>query len=36
MVMQNVTRSIKVLDEIRSWGVRLAIDDFGAGYSSMP
>jgi diguanylate cyclase (GGDEF)-like protein len=35
MVMQNVSRAIKLLDEIQSRGVRLAIDDFGTGYSSM-
>ncbi|MEH2474090.1 diguanylate cyclase (GGDEF)-like protein [Nitrobacteraceae bacterium AZCC 2161] len=35
MVMQNVSRAIKVLDAIRSRGIHLAIDDFGTGYSSM-
>ncbi|SDS94441.1 sensor domain-containing phosphodiesterase [Bradyrhizobium canariense] len=35
MMMRNVSRAIKVLDEIRSRGIRLAIDDFGTGYSSM-
>jgi EAL domain-containing protein (putative c-di-GMP-specific phosphodiesterase class I) len=35
MVMQNVSRAIKLLDEIQDRGVRLAIDDFGTGYSSM-
>jgi diguanylate cyclase (GGDEF)-like protein len=35
MVMQNVSRTIKLLDAIQSRGVRLAIDDFGTGYSSM-
>jgi diguanylate cyclase (GGDEF)-like protein len=35
MMMRNVTRAIKVLDEIQSRGIRIAIDDFGTGYSSM-
>ncbi len=35
MVMHNVGRAIELLDVIRSRGVRLAIDDFGIGYSSM-
>jgi diguanylate cyclase (GGDEF)-like protein len=35
MVMKNVSKAIKLLDEIQSRGVRLAIDDFGTGYSSM-
>jgi EAL domain-containing protein (putative c-di-GMP-specific phosphodiesterase class I) len=35
MVMRNVPRAIKVLDAIQSRGIRLAIDDFGIGYSSM-
>ncbi|MBR0751878.1 EAL domain-containing protein [Bradyrhizobium jicamae] len=35
MVMQNVTRAVRVLDAIQSRGIHLAIDDFGTGYSSM-
>jgi diguanylate cyclase (GGDEF)-like protein/PAS domain S-box-containing protein len=35
MVMQNPERAGKVLAEIKSLGVRLAIDDFGVGYSSL-
>jgi diguanylate cyclase (GGDEF)-like protein len=35
MVMQNVARTIKILNAIQSRGIRLAIDDFGTGYSSM-
>lgn len=35
MVMQNVGRAVRLLDEIRARGVYLAIDDFGTGYSSM-
>jgi EAL domain-containing protein (putative c-di-GMP-specific phosphodiesterase class I) len=33
--MQNVERAIRLLEAIRSRGVRLGIDDFGTGYSSM-
>jgi EAL domain-containing protein (putative c-di-GMP-specific phosphodiesterase class I) len=33
--MRNVSRAIKVLDDIQRRGIRLAIDDFGTGYSSM-
>ena len=35
MVMQNVERADKVLAAIKRIGVRLAIDDFGVGYSSL-
>jgi diguanylate cyclase (GGDEF)-like protein/PAS domain S-box-containing protein len=35
MVMQNADRAGKVLAEIKKLGVRLAIDDFGVGYSSL-
>jgi EAL domain-containing protein (putative c-di-GMP-specific phosphodiesterase class I) len=35
MVMQNVSRAIKVLKAIQHRGIRLAIDDFGTGYWSM-
>lgn len=35
MVMQDVERAIKILSAIKSLGVRLAIDDFGVGYSSL-
>jgi len=33
MVMQNAERTGRVLAEIKKLGVRLAIDDFGAGYT---
>jgi diguanylate cyclase (GGDEF)-like protein/PAS domain S-box-containing protein len=35
MVIQNPERAGKVLAEIKKMGVRLAIDDFGVGYSSL-
>jgi EAL domain-containing protein (putative c-di-GMP-specific phosphodiesterase class I) len=35
MVMQNADRADKVLREIKKLGVRIAIDDFGVGYSSL-
>ena len=35
MVMQNADRAGKVLADIKQMGVRLAIDDFGVGYSSL-
>ena len=34
-VMENPTRSVDVLLQLRSLGVRLSIDDFGTGYSSL-
>jgi EAL domain-containing protein (putative c-di-GMP-specific phosphodiesterase class I) len=35
MVMQNPERAVKTLKALKSLGVRLAIDDFGIGYSSL-
>ncbi|MGH9044875.1 MAG: putative bifunctional diguanylate cyclase/phosphodiesterase [Acidimicrobiales bacterium] len=35
VVMQDVERAIVMLNEFRSLGVRLAMDDFGTGFSSM-
>lgn len=35
MVMQDHERAIKILSELKRIGVRLAIDDFGVGYSSL-
>jgi len=35
MVIQNTERAGRVLGEIKAMGVRLAIDDFGVGYSSL-
>jgi diguanylate cyclase (GGDEF)-like protein/PAS domain S-box-containing protein len=35
MVIQNTERAGRVLNQIKRMGVRLAIDDFGVGYSSL-
>lgn len=35
MVMQDAERAIRILSAIKRLGVRLAIDDFGVGYSSL-
>jgi len=35
MVMQDVKRTIDILNELRRIGIRIAIDDFGTGYSSL-
>ncbi len=33
--LQDVERAVAILDEIRALGVRVALDDFGVGYSSL-
>jgi diguanylate cyclase (GGDEF)-like protein len=35
MVMQNLERTMRVLEAIKRLGITLSIDDFGTGYSSM-
>jgi len=35
MVMQNLERTMRVLEAIKDLGITLSIDDFGTGYSSM-
>lgn len=35
MVMQDAERAIRILRDIKALGVKLAIDDFGVGYSSL-
>jgi EAL domain-containing protein (putative c-di-GMP-specific phosphodiesterase class I) len=35
MVVQNLERTMRVLEAIKSLGITLSIDDFGTGYSSM-
>ena len=35
VTMQSTQTCLRLLDELKSFGVRLAIDDFGVGYSSL-
>ncbi len=35
IAMNNSERNIRILDELRSLGVKIALDDFGSGYSSL-
>ncbi|MFW6401712.1 MAG: EAL domain-containing protein, partial [Desulfohalobiaceae bacterium] len=34
-LMTNVERASRILQTLSSWGVRVALDDFGKGYSSL-
>lgn len=34
-LMQNIDRATRVMQELKALGIRLAIDDFGVGYSSL-
>ena len=34
-LMENLTMAASILDQIRALGVRISIDDFGSGYSSL-
>jgi diguanylate cyclase (GGDEF)-like protein len=34
-VLQNINKTLKVLNELRDLGIQIAIDDFGTGYSSL-
>jgi diguanylate cyclase (GGDEF)-like protein/PAS domain S-box-containing protein len=35
MMIQDIDRVIKILDDLKSAGVSIAVDDFGTGYSSL-
>lgn len=35
VLMQNLDKTVPILDSLNSFGVRLSIDDFGTGYSSL-
>ncbi|MBW4631079.1 MAG: EAL domain-containing response regulator [Iphinoe sp. HA4291-MV1] len=35
IIMQDINRAISTMKEVNSFGVKIAIDDFGAGYSSL-
>ena len=34
-LMESMEENIEILDRLRQMGVRIALDDFGAGYSSL-
>lgn len=35
MIMQDMQKTIAILNELKDMGIRIAIDDFGTGYSSL-
>jgi diguanylate cyclase (GGDEF)-like protein/PAS domain S-box-containing protein len=35
MIMRNIEQSIETLDKLKAIGMRVAVDDFGVGYSSL-
>ncbi len=35
MIMRNIEQSIETLDQLKTIGMRVAVDDFGVGYSSL-
>jgi len=35
VAMQNVPRTLEVMTQLQSWGISIALDDFGMGYSSL-
>jgi diguanylate cyclase (GGDEF)-like protein/PAS domain S-box-containing protein len=35
MIMRNLEQSVETLEQLRSVGMRVAVDDFGVGYSSL-
>jgi diguanylate cyclase len=35
VLMRDATRATRTLDELRAMGIRLAVDDYGTGYSSL-
>jgi diguanylate cyclase (GGDEF)-like protein/PAS domain S-box-containing protein len=35
MLIENITETIKILEQLKSLGIQISIDDFGTGYSSL-
>ncbi|HIM07743.1 MAG TPA: GGDEF domain-containing response regulator, partial [Gammaproteobacteria bacterium] len=34
-LVENVDKSIEILNDLKKWGIQISIDDFGTGYSSL-